>query len=487
MRGAPAGPVVPLQIRDGDVRSTTARSACVGQAESVQSSSSEVIPEATAKAPAAAARPVAVVAPRGSIVRPAIVYALLFGGVGAYVPYIALYLGSRGVDLGTVGILLALFSAVSLIAAPSWGALADGIGEARGPILVAAILSALAAAALAAVATAPLLALAIAWLAASWAGIVPMVDSRVVRYLGGRERFGQARAAGSAAFIVVAFAGGASVTAFGPGAAFALYVPLLAATGVAAWLLLRPPVATGSPAGATASGVRRPRGGLGRAAGMALRGLSPSTIASVLSLPRFGLFFLASVAIWSSHAAFQGFVSLRVAALGGDATLIAATWSIGALIEVPLMLSFPRLAGRIGPERLIVIGAFAFAGRSLVTSLAVSPLEIVAAGAFAGFGFAFVYVGTVTWIAGAVTRSVQATAQGMITGTAVSIGSIMGSIGGGLIGGTWGLPALFAVSAAGYALGGVLVWLAIARVTPRPSSTGGPAGGTIGGAVAIPE
>ena len=395
---------------------------------------------------------------RDVLVRPAIVYALLFGAIGAYIPYISVYLGSRGLDLGTVGALIALFSAVSLFAAPSWGAVADGIGDARGPILVAAVLSAAAAALLASVATPALLAIAIACLAASLGGIVPMVDSRVVRVLGGRERFGQARASGSAAFIVVAFAAGGVIQASGPAATFTLYVPLLVATGVAAWALLRvAPAATDR---------RRARPNFGRAARMALGGFSPSTLGYLLGLPRYGLFFVASVVIWTSHAAFQGFISLRITALGGDATLIAAAWSLGALVEVPLMLGFPALARRFGAERLIVVGGIGFALRSLIASLATSPILIVAASPFGGVGFAFVYVGTVTWIAGAVSRSIAATAQGMITGTAVSIGAIVGSILGGGIGGAWGLAPLIGVTAAGYAAGGVLAWLAIG---PRES------------------
>ena len=412
---------------------------------------------------------------RLSIARPAIVYSLLFGAVGAYVPYIALYLGSRGLNLGTVGALIALFAAVSLVAAPSWGAIADGIGDARGPILVATCLAGAAAVLLGFATGLPTLAFAIAALASSVAGIVPMVDSRVVRVLGGRDRFGQARASGSAAFVVVAFAAGAVIARGTAASVFALYVPLLIATGIAAWFLLRSPV--GAPGGAASRevadraglGRRRARRSLAGAAAAAFRGLSPSTLAQILTLPRFGLFFLASVAIWTSHAAFQGFVSLRVAALGGDPTTIAATWSLGPLIEVPLMLAFPRLAARVGTERLIVIGAFAFALRSAIVAAATDPLQIAVAGAFAGFGFAFVYVGTVTWIAGAVSRSVHATAQGMITGTAVSFGAIVGAIVGGAIGGAFGLGTLFAITAAGYALGGVLVWLAIGRSSAHVS------------------
>ena len=48
-----------------------------------------------------------------------------------------------------------------------------------------------------------------------------MVDSRAVRMVGHRDRFGQARAPGSAAFVVVAFATGAVLGMLGPRGMFA--------------------------------------------------------------------------------------------------------------------------------------------------------------------------------------------------------------------------------------------------------------------------
>ena len=243
---------------------------------------------------------------------------------------------------------------------------------------------------------------------------------------------------------------------------FLLYAPLLAATGLAAWALLRLPEEPRGRGGRRGLALRR-------VAGMALTGLSPATILGVLRQPRLRVFFLAVTVIWTSHAALQGFVSLRVVALGGDATIVAATWSLGALVEVPLMLAFPGLARRLGPERLIVVGGFAFGLRALLTALVPSAELVVAAAAFGGVGFAFVYLGTVSWVAGSVRREVQATAQGIFSGTSVSIGAIGGSIVGGAIGGGLGLPALFAIAAVGYATGAILVWVAIGRRSAPPA------------------
>jgi len=211
--------------------------------------------------------------------------------------------------------------------------------------------------------------------------------------------------------------------------------------------------AAGRRAGSLASGV----------AGRALAGLSPATILGVLRTPRLGLFFLASIVVWMSHSALLGFISLRVLDLGGDATAVAATWSLSAVIEVPLMFAFPGLARRFGVERLIVFGAFAFAARAVISAVFDVPAALVLASLFGGIGFSFFYVGTVSWVAGSVGRRVQATAQGIFSGTAQAIGAIGGSVVGGAIGAAAGLPALFGIAAAGYVVGALLSWLAIGR------------------------
>jgi PPP family 3-phenylpropionic acid transporter len=395
-----------------------------------------------------------------SVVRPAIVYSLLFGAVAAYAPYIAVYLRSTGLDLGTVGLLVALQAAVSLVAAPAWGAVADRRGDVRGPVLIASLIAAAAAILLATVAGPLLIAASIALLATGMAGIIPMIDSRAVRLVGQRDRFGRARAWGSAAFIAVAFATGAAIGRFGPVGMFALYAPLLVGTGIAAFALLRLP-------GDGASGRSPETRSRGGGTFSALSAFSLTTILAAIRQPIIGRFFVGSVIVWTAFATLQTFVSLRVIQLGGDATAVGATWSLGALVEIPLMFAFPNLARRFGVERLLMVGAVAFALRAAGVALVSSPWLVVAVSPLAGVAFAFFYVGTVTWVAGALPRHVQATAQGIFTGTAVSIGAIGGAIIGGLIAAAISLPALFLLAAVGHALGAIVVWQAIGRRSPN--------------------
>jgi MFS transporter, PPP family, 3-phenylpropionic acid transporter len=403
--------------------------------------------EPTANTPAttsvAARERDAVVAGPPSLVRPSILYALLFGSVGAYVPYISIYFADIGLGLETIGLLSAISAAVGLVAAPAWGAVADRSRDVRIPILIGALWASGAAAWLG-TSTAPLtVALAMAALAAGTAGLAPMLDSRTVAILGAdRDRFGRARAWGSAAFIVVALVVGQLIDRLGTEVLVLVWVPAMALTGIAAFVLFR-----GGPARARA--VRAMGGG--------------SALLAMLRSRELGSFFVVSVALWTAVGAVMTFASIHLIALGGDGAMVGALWALGAVIEVPLMFTFPVLVRRTGPEPLVVIGAVAYGLRALGWALAPSPLVLVALAPIGGVGFAFVYIGTVMVIARRVAASSQATAQGLFSGTTFSLGSIFGAVLGGQLAQATSIPALFVVSAGIAFASAVGIWLAIGR------------------------
>lgn len=374
------------------------------------------------------------------VVRSSIVYVALFAAVGAFFPYISVYYRSIGLSLEMVGLLTALNAAAALVAAPAWGTVVDRLRDSRRPLLVAGLSSA-AAAALLAVAREPLVvAVAVALVAAGSAGLGPMVDNRTIELLGDdRDRFGRARAWGSASFIGGSLVVGGLIARTAPSGLFLVYVPLLALTGVAAYALL-------------GAGTRRPRTvQLGWIDGLA----------GVLRAPTLGLFFVGSVVLWTSVAALTTFLSVHLIALGADAQFVGLAWAVGALVEVPLMFAFPAITRRVGAEWLLVVGALAFGVRSLGWALVSEPIVLLAFGVAGGVGFAFIYVGTVTYVARVVPAGVQATAQGIFSGTAFSFGAILGSIVGGLLAAPLSLPGVFAVSAAGLAFAAGLTWSAV--------------------------
>jgi MFS transporter, PPP family, 3-phenylpropionic acid transporter len=385
-----------------------------------------------------------------SIVRPAVVYFLLFGAVAAYFPYIAVYFRSIGLDLPAIGVLAALNAGVAVVAAPAWGALVDRTRDVRGPLLVAGLWSAAAGIWLAVTREPLLVGIAVATLAAGSAGLGPMLDSRTIQIVGkNRDRYGRARAFGSLAFTIGALGVGILIGQTGPQGMFLVYVPGLFLTGVVAYVLL--------------GGRDRGTGATGRFATSFASGLS-----DLVRDPTLLLFFIGSVLLWIAVSAVHTFLSVHLVQLGASSALVGLVWTPGALVEVPLMLAFPLLVRRIGAERLLVLGGLAFAVRAGLWALTSDPLLFVAIAPLGGIGFALFYVGTVTYVSRAVPPSVQATAQGLFSGTAFSIGSILGAILGGQVAAAITIPGMFAVSAVVTAAGaGIVLWATEARKTAR--------------------
>jgi PPP family 3-phenylpropionic acid transporter len=382
----------------------------------------------------------------GSVVRPAVVYLVLFGSIGAFFPYIAVYYRSIGLSVEAIGLLTALQAAVGLAGAPVWGALVDQLGSVRGALAVAGLATAASAAVLGSVREPALIVVAVIGIAAWGSGMIPMLDSRTVDLLGpNRDRYGRARAWGSVGFIVVSLAVGGLIDRLGPGSLFLVYVPGFALVGLVGWVLLG----------------GRSRGG---------RRLIRVTSAEVLGLLRQGrmaLFLAGSILLWTAVAAVSTFFSIHLVSLGAPAEVVGLAWALGALVEVPLMFSFDRIVRRVRPEWLVVVGVIAFAARAAGFALSPSVPLVLLMVPLGGVGFAFFYVGTVTYVARTAPPRLQATAQGIYSGTAFSVGTILGSTIGGQVGAALGLRTLFGVCAMGAALAAVVIGAAVMR-PPRP-------------------
>jgi PPP family 3-phenylpropionic acid transporter len=389
------------------------------------------------------------VAARPSVVRPAIVYSVYFTAVGALTPYLAVYYRSIGLTVGAIGALAALLAAVGLAAAPAWGAISDELGAVRPPLALAALLGATGAVLLAFARDPVAIAVAVIVLAAGASGVIPLLDSRTVDLLGDdRDRFGRARAWGSVAFIIAALVVGGVVDRTTPAGLFLVYVPALVLTSVAGWLLL------GGP------------GGRGR---RVLR-IGLADVGALMRQGRLGLFLVGSTLLWAAVTAVSTFFSVHLVSLGAPAQVVGLAWAIGAIVEVPLMFAFPTLVRRVGSERLLVIAAVAFAIRALGFGLTTNVALLLAIQPLAGVGFALFYVGTVTYVSREAPARLQATAQGIFSGTAFSVGSIVGATIGGQLGGALTLRGLFLACAVASGIAALVVARAVGdrSVAARP-------------------
>ena len=369
-------------------------------------------------------------------------YLVYYAALGALFPYLPVYLRELGLTFEQIGLLTAVQAAIQLALAPVWGGLADRFPRTRVTLPLAALVAAAGAAVMFLASDFSAVLIGSLILFGGSAGIAPTLDARTLETLGPsqRGRFGEVRAFGSLAFVASTVALGFVLDADGARSLFWVYVPFLISTAI---------VTAAIPRHGTTRSVNLLRG-----AGDFLRARGVA------------LFLGGFTVVWAALAALNAFYSIQVVALGGSTGLVGIAWAFGAIVEVPYMYAFPRIAARFGTERLVVMGATAFALRALLAALAADPFFLVLIAPLEGFGFASVFVGGVTLISARAPAGLQGTAQGFFAASA-GLATIIGSIAGGAIAGALSIPALFLACAVVSLLGAAIV----ARALLGPGTT----------------
>lgn len=271
----------------------------------------------------------------------ALLFAAQFAAVGVLMPFLPAVLASHGLPPQQIALLLAAASAVRLLAAPAVGRGADGFGDARSILVLAAGLAACTVTGFAwAGGFAALLAVA-ALHALVNAPVIPLTDALCLG--ASRERgfdYGRVRSAGSAAFILAAIAAGQAVQALGLGSVVWIAAASLALTALAATGL--PPLRAGRAGG---GGFRAP-----------------------FAVPAFRRLLPLSALIQGSHALYYGFGTLHWQAAGLSPGVIGLLWGEGVVAEVALFLWGRPLADWLGAGGLAAAAAAAGVIRWSVTA-----------------------------------------------------------------------------------------------------------------------
>ncbi|HEX5578506.1 MAG TPA: MFS transporter, partial [Candidatus Limnocylindria bacterium] len=347
----------------------------------------------------------------------------------------------------------ALSAGAAAVAAPLWGATADRLRSSRVVMPAAAIGAAVSATVVSLVQPVLPLIIAVAALAAFMAGVAPILDARALEVAGGdRNRYSLLRVWGSASFIGSVLLVGWLIDQTRITAMFAVLAAALLATGVI---------------------------------GLAFRGRAATVaalphlagIGAVIRSPLLGPFLLAILLVWSSNMAINAFFSIHLVEIGADGALVGAAWAIGAVVEVPVMLGYPWLGGRLGVERLLLVGAAIFLVRALAVLLLQDPLLATATMGLHGIGFALALVGGVVYVSRHAPPGAEATAQGVLGATVFGVAAIVGPGVGGLLAGWLGLEGMFLVATTGCGLAVLALAWALRPVLR---------GSTVAGAVVAP-
>lgn len=369
--------------------------------------------------------------------RIALFYAAVFLVIGVHVPFWPVWLKSRGLGPGEIGLILSLATWIRALAPLLVAQAIDRRGERKRP-MVALVAATLVAYGLFPLAHGfwPILAVT-AIAAVCFSAVVPLGENLAM--LNARDHgfdYGRVRLWGSLTFIVAAVAAGRLLVGRDEDLILWLILATLALTVVATAAL---PGTSAAPAART--------------------GRSP--ILELLSRPVFVIFLVAVGLIQASHAAYYGFATIHWRAAGLSDDVIGALWAEGVIAEIVLFAFSGAVVRRIGPVRLMLLGAAAGIVRWGVLGSTTDLATLVAVQWLHALTFAATHLGAMHFLARAVPREHSATAQTLYA--ALGVGALMGlaMIVSGAIYGALGGAAFHAMAA--LSVLGALAGLVLAR------------------------
>jgi PPP family 3-phenylpropionic acid transporter len=356
----------------------------------------------------------------------ALFYVAFFLAVGAHMPFWPLWLAGWGLGPGEIGLYTALGAASRVAGSIAIPALADWLDARRATIVATALGGAGLFLAHLGIESRPVLLLATFATGAAFAGIGPIGEAlglAASRHHG--FAYAQARSVGSAGFLLASLAVGAVIPVLGTD----LVLWWIVASFLAMALLAR-----GHPGGRRVEGQIPPD----------LR-----EIATLVTLPVFGLFVLAVALLQASHAVLYAYGSVHWRALGLTEAAIGGLWAIGVIAEIALMLTIGgAIVSRLGPVRALAVAGAAGILRWGVMAFDPTGWELVLLQILHALTFAIAHLAAMAFIFRAVPARFGASAQGALSamagGLALAAGMALAALLYPILGGaTYAIGAAF--------------------------------------------
>ncbi len=343
--------------------------------------------------------------PQALSARYAFYYVAVFLSVGAYLPFWPLWLESRGLTAGEIGLLLALAAWMKVVVNPGLAHISDRAGWGKGSIVLLAAVSLCAFAAFASVSGFVWVLVVQLVVAASFPLLIPLGESQtmvaVYRY---SLDYGRIRLWGSLAFIGGSIAAGWMIGALSVDWVLWLILTALVLTFLAALAL--------------------PGRGASTAKAEAREELSLRRLFRLLGQPGFLAFLVAAALIQASHAAYYGFSSLHWRANGIGETAIALLWTEGVVAEILFFAVSHRLTRRFSPAVLLVTAGLLGLLRWSVLGLSTDLVLLAAVQPLHAATFAVTHLAAMHYITRATPAALSASMQSLYS--ALSGGLAMG-------------------------------------------------------------
>lgn len=383
-------------------------------------------------------------------VRPAVaiqVLFVLFGVVvAAFFPFVALFLSDKGLTAGDIGVVLALMAVARIVVNPAWGHLADTRLGRRRALRIGSFGAAVAAVALFATDGFVAIAVAGAVFAAFQAATGPNIDAIVLDHLGDERMhdYGRIRAWESLSYAATCLALGVLLEQVG--VRWSMIVFAAASLAVVAW----------------AAFVRRDRPERTHMSGRL------GTVGALFrEAPRFWIFLVALVLLWTGFNAAWNFIALKIESGGGGPLLVGLGTALGGVIEVPTMRFSSPLSQRIGLRGAFLLGSGFYAVGFMLWGLIDSPRIVSFLTVFEGLGFALLFTTSVVAIGRMVPPSLYSTGQSVSMMVGFGLGPIIGAGIGGFVYDSFGPVVLYPAASVLALSGGLVAWAALDKRSLR--------------------
>lgn len=334
-------------------------------------------------------------------------YFLAYAAVGAYNPFLPLYLSSLNLSTLQIGVLYAIVPFVGIFAQLTWGNYADKHNRRKEFLLAVLAGSGVFGFAHSISGSAATIALFIFLFACFFSAVVPLTDSIALQTAPETRSYGLLRRWGSLGYACMSIAAGLTFT----------IVPLVwfgVITGCAFVVSL-----------IWAIGLPNPNRRMHRAR----KGFP---LGQVLRTP--GVLALSVVALMTStpNGANNAFLGWHLESLGASHAWIGLAWAVSAISEVPVFGWGVKLLGRWPARKLLAVAAAIYVVRWLLYAIIPSYPVIILLQASQGITFGLFFLAAVENLAQLVPVSLYSSSQAILL-VVYGLGGIVGSIGGGLL------------------------------------------------------
>lgn len=352
-------------------------------------------------------------------------YFTLFLIVGSYFPFITIFLYRAGWTGAQVGLFTAIGTLASLVAQPVSGYIADVLGDTKKVYSLLLFLSGTTTL-LFGVIPVSLVFFSLSILSGLLQSpLNPMLDSLALVALGEKRNYlGRMRLWGSVSFALITSIMG-RLFEFNERSIFLVY--FLGA--LLAILSVRP-----LPS--------RQRGNRSRE-GLSVNWRHVREIANVPLFIFLGLVFLLQL----GHSTTINFLSIVMENRGASMSVIGSTWSITAMVEIPIFFLSATLLNRHSPVLVLALGAFMSFVRITAFTLAPTPYLMLAAHALDGLAFPLIIIPGILVVNRLVPERFRTTGQTVYATASATLPRIMGGLIGGTLLDTMGWASLYVTSA----------------------------------------